>query len=508
MTKIASIILLLAIVLSQTGALRAAERGGDATMDPRAAALEAEISTRIVGGERAENNAWPWQVVLYVRDGKNFSMHCGGSLIRPNWVLTAAHCIKSLAPADYAIVEGTSHIDSLLKDKGPGRVAHVKNVVQHEDYNPQTHENDVALLELATPALARPVRLSFPEKAALETPGTLAMVTGWGTLRAISSGGRDVQTGEAVLPDDPRYFTDDLMQVEIPIVAEADCQRSYPGSKIDHRVICAGLPEGGKDSCQGDSGGPLVAKTADGEFKQIGVVSFGRQCAAKEAYGVYTRVSAFQNWLQEKTQIALAQDVASPSQSADLAGIPSSAPSIEMPPTLPPALTSTPANLLTNAAGVSVSFAQGDTLRVRQTAQFKVTTAKSGFLVLIDITPDGKMTQMFPNARSLSSPTGGRPKSNFIEAGRALLVPDPKNPYEGFAFTIDPPSGEGLLVAILSAEPLKSVSLPNTPTTLGRDEALDFLAKMTGELGRSIEVVGVGKPRDWSFATKTYRIIQ
>jgi hypothetical protein len=165
---------------------------------------------------------------------------------------------------------------------------------------------------------------------------------------------------------------------------------------------------------------------------------------------------------------------------------------------------------LTNAAGVTVSFAQGNAIKVGQTIQFKVTTAKPGFLVLIDITPDGKMAQIFPNARSLSTPTGGKAKSNFIEAGRAVLVPDPKNPYEGFQFTADPPSGEGLLVAILSAEPLKSVSLPSAPATLSRDEALDFLTKVTEELGRSIEVIGVGagKPRDWSFATRPYRIIQ
>jgi hypothetical protein len=175
---------------------------------------------------------------------------------------------------------------------------------------------------------------------------------------------------------------------------------------------------------------------------------------------------------------------------------------------LPPAPASEPTSALTNAAGVSVSFAQGDTLKVGQNAQFKVTTAKPGFLLLIDITPDGKMTQIFPNARSLSTPTGGRPKSNYIEPGRTVLVPDPKNPYEGFEFTADPPSGEGLLVAILSTEPLQSASLPNAPTTLSRAEALDYLAKITDELGRSIEVVGVSRPRDWSFATKTYRILQ
>ncbi len=506
MTKIASIALSIAMGMSQIAALSAAEKANDANVtDPRAAALEAEISMRIVGGERADSSAWPWQVVLYIR-GKsgNFSMSCGGSLIHPGWVLTAAHCVDSQTPDDYAIVEGTSHIDSLLKKKGPGRVVLVRKVLRHEDYNSQTKENDVALLELASPALAKPIRLSFPEKSPLETAGTMATVTGWGTLQAISRDGRDVKTGEIVQPDDPRYFTNELMQVEIPLVREEVCQKSYQSSKIDHRVICAGLPEGGKDSCQGDSGGPLVAKTADGEFKQIGVVSFGRQCAAKEAYGVYTRVSAFQDWLQQKTQIALSLDVSPPVPSATPAGLPAPPEPVQ----LPPAPASEPTSALTNAAGVSVGFAQGDTLKVGQNTQFKVTTAKPGFLLLIDITPDGKMTQIFPNARSLSTPTGGRPKSNYIEPGRTVLVPDPKNPYEGFEFTADPPSGEGLLVAILSTEPLKSASLPNAPTTLSRAEALDYLAKITDELGRSIEVVGVGKPRDWSFATKTYRIIQ
>jgi secreted trypsin-like serine protease len=502
MLKIAPIALSIIMGMSQIAALSAAEN----VTDLRAAALEAEISTRIVGGERAEANAWPWQVVLYIK-GKsgNFAMACGGSLIHPGWVLTAAHCVDSLAPEDYAIVEGTSHIDSLLKKKGPGRLVLVRKVVRHEEYNPQTKENDVALLELATPALAKSIRLSFPEKSPLEAAGTLATVTGWGTLLFIARDGRDAKTGEIIQPDDPNYFTNELMQVEIPLVSEEVCQKSYPGSKIDRRIVCAGLPEGGKDSCQGDSGGPLVAKSADGEFRQIGVVSFGRQCAAKEAYGVYTRVSAFQDWLQRTTQIALAQDTPSLPPPADVAAAP---PPVQV---APPAVEPSPAPTLTNTAGLAVSFAQGDRLKVGQIVQFKVTTAKPGYLLLIDLTPDGRMIQIFPNARSLASPTGGRPKSNLIEPGRVVMVPDPKNPYEGFEFSMDPPTGEGLLVAILSAEPLNSVSLPSAPTALSRAEALDFLTKVTDELGRSIEVVGVGataKPRDWSFATRTYRIIQ
>ncbi|CAN7725021.1 trypsin-like serine protease [Bradyrhizobium sp. LjRoot220] len=507
MTRILSIALSIAFALSQVPASNAAEN----VRDPRAAALRSEISFRIVGGERADSTAWPWQVVLYVRDRGDFVMSCGGSLVHPGWVLTAAHCVDSLSPENYVVIEGTSRVDPILKEKGPGRTVLVRRVVRHEGYNPQTKENDVALLELATPARAKPIRLSFPERSPLEAAGTLATVTGWGTLQALS-GGKDVKTGEVIKFGDPRYYTNDLMQVEIPVVTEEACQQAYKGAKIDRRVICAGLPEGGKDSCQGDSGGPLVTKAADGGYRQIGVVSFGRQCAAKEAYGVYTRVSAFEPWLQQNTKIALAQDAASNAQATDLTRPSTTAPGL--PPQLPAALAPSAPNPLTNAAGVAVSFAQGDTVKAGQVVQFKVTSAKPGYLVLIDLTPDRKMLQIYPNAMSLKSPTGGKLRSNYIEPGRVVLVPDPKNPFEGFQFSIDPPAGEGLLVAILSAEPLKSVAMPSGPTELSQSEALEYLTKITDELSRAIEIVpvgpaaGPGKSRDWSFATKTYRIVQ
>src|SRR4051794_35950381 len=150
MTRLASLALSIAVVLSQVAALKAAERNsaGNVT-DLRAVRLQEEISTRIVGGDRAEKNAWPWQVVLYIKDKRGtFAMSCGGSLIQQGWVLTAAHCVNSLAPGDYAIVEGTSHIDSVLQKKGPGRKVGIRRVVRHEGYNAQTHENDIALLEL------------------------------------------------------------------------------------------------------------------------------------------------------------------------------------------------------------------------------------------------------------------------------------------------------------------------------------------------------------------------
>lgn len=500
MNKLALIALSVALAVSQSSALLAAEQASD----PKVEALRDEISFRIVGGERAPKSKWPWQVLLYVKDGKEFFMSCGGSLIHPGWVLTAAHCVESLVPENYIVIEGTNKIDPVFKDKGPGRTVFVKRVIRHEDYNDRSKENDIALLELAAPAISPTIRPSFPEQGPLEATGTLATVTGWGTLQPLvkrkdeKSGSAvmvDVKTGEVVKFGDPRYYTEELMQVEIPVVSQEACQQSYPNVKVDVRMLCAGLPEGGKDSCQGDSGGPLVAMAADKSYRQIGVVSFGRQCAEKEAYGVYARVSAFEAWLKQNTKIALAEDP------------PSNAPPVQAP---------VAPNPVTNAAGLAISFAQGDSVKVKQVVQLKVTSAKPGYLVLIDLTPDGKMVQIYPNAMSLRSPTGGKLRSNYIEPGRVVLVPDPKNSFEGFEYEIDPPAGQGLLVAILSAEPLKSVSMPNGPAALGEKEALDFLTNLTEELGRKIEVVPVGptagpttgKARDWSFATRSYRIAQ
>jgi hypothetical protein len=283
-------------------------------------------------------------------------------------------------------------------------------------------------------------------------------------------------------------------------VSEETCQKTYQDKVIDHRVICAGLAEGGKDSCQGDSGGPLVTKAADGEYRQIGVVSFGRQCALKDTPGVYSRVSAFGDWLQANTGIPLTQQGATVASQTPAPA----APQVPYPPAHAPAANPS----LDNAAAISVSFVQGVTLKVGAVAQFRVTTQKSGFLLLIDITPDGKMTQIYPNARSLSISTGARAKSNYVEANHPVLVPNPKNPYEGFEFRTEPPLGDGLLLAILSADPLKSVPVPDAPKTMNKDEALAYFAGLTGELNRDLEVSGVEKPRDWSFATQPYRIVQ
>ena len=159
---------------------------------------------------------------------------------------------------------------------------------------------------------------------------------------------------------------------------------------------------------------------------------------------------------------------------------------------------------------MSVNFIQGDALKVGQTANVKVATSQPGYLVLVDITPNGKATQIYPNGRSLSTLTGGRKSSNLVEPSTPLTVPDPKNPYEGFELTIEPPTGEGKLVAVLSDQPMLSVSsIPNLPKTMESvDAAVEFFSKLTEDLQRDVVIDGVKRKPNWSFATKAYRITQ
>jgi secreted trypsin-like serine protease len=781
---------------------------------------------KIVGGEAARRDAWPWQVAVYrlaMKNGlpiKNGSrqefLFCGGSLINARWVLTAAHCFDAERSGRYdgatagelMVVEATNVLtpSQYGGGKGTGKKLRVARILVHEQWNSRSMENDIALLELAAPAVSKPIAVSFAQVRGtaeskgtlldrLEAEGIVATVTGWGRLAF----------------DDPNAPAN-LMQVEVPVVALETCKQAYGnrGGVIDHRTLCAGEKTGGKDACAGDSGGPLVARAADGGHAQVGIVSWGRGCGLANFFGVYTRVSAFDEWVRAKTGLAaLGQPPAAaappgtrpvppapPSQPArpqaslapgdraflvgidqyqnpkfnlkgsvndvrnmrallidtlryqpeqivtlldaqatranilktfddwlirdsapgarvfffmsshgaqvpDLNGdekdgldetlVPydtrletqngqkvlrnqiiddeidallkriadrkvtividachsgtgtrgsddlepgtakclcavlddydprplatadrsggvrsmrSAAPKEQgfierrdnvvawsavndgqlalvdtesaepqsvftrrfiagvrqgaaggdgamsharlldylrtqsqeycsrhkkecaagLSPQLearsdilqvdvvtgrPPARPQdVPQNVLVhdNSAGVAVDFVQGSELRIGEAAQFRVRTQQAGYLVLLDVSPDGKVTQVFPNARSLSTPGGARRSANLVTPDRPLLVPDPSNPYAGLEYRIDPPSGDGRLIAILSKEPIRAVAVPELPTTLDGDSGSAFVAQIAEELLREPVIAGRVQKREWSVAQQPYRI--
>ena len=229
--------------------------------------VEQRVEPRIIGGEEVKDEpVYPWYIKLEVFG----QLNCGASLIHPLWVLTAAHCFKTLPMiANHWIYRRQYPIDQ-------------GGFYMHPQYQQENYLNDIMLARLSEPVQdSQLVELnansSYPED------GQELIVMGLGKT--------DVSQAN------PPYL-DNLLEVKVNVVPFEECQADYSstnqGDILDEMMICAGVPEGGKDACQGDSGGPFV----DLNGRQVGIVRWGVSCAMPQFPGVYTRVSSYLTWIQ------------------------------------------------------------------------------------------------------------------------------------------------------------------------------------------------------------------
>jgi secreted trypsin-like serine protease len=285
-------------------------------------------------GEPAPTGAYPFIVALVHsdasddQDGNYSGQFCAGSLISYRWVLTAAHCVTTedeqkrptlVTPDKIDIYAGSNDF------KGGTRIK-LKRVIRHPQYNHETMDNDVALLELATSARSRKTSTIAPvtpqNEAAIGGVGRKVIVAGWGETEA-----RDTPT--------------ELRQTEMDILDNGTCNASIieyrksvelaeflrkaqvqfgladgvvkqvrglvegnVGKLVTDNMLCSGRSTTRRDACQGDSGGPLFAKRPDGKYTLVGVTSWGELCGVSEKglYGLYARVARYTSWIRDNAK--------------------------------------------------------------------------------------------------------------------------------------------------------------------------------------------------------------
>ncbi|XP_042315048.1 hyaluronan-binding protein 2 isoform X12 [Sceloporus undulatus] len=262
---------------------------------------------RIYGGSKTTSGKHPWQASLQ----RKFSLNpfwqkghfCGGTLIEPCWVLTAAHCILTEA----RVLQVALGKQDLHSKEHHEQIFDVEKIIKHGHYTEREDipYNDIALLKLkptdghcaVETKYVKPVCLpdsTFPDN-------TECYISGWGETETTCFS-KEIKAGynSFLVSGESSH---QLLDARVKLISQMRCNApSAYNNRLDESMLCAGnLQRTRADTCQGDSGGPLTC-VKNGSYYLYGIVSWGDQCGLKNKPGVYTRVTRFLNWIRTKIQ--------------------------------------------------------------------------------------------------------------------------------------------------------------------------------------------------------------
>lgn len=230
----------------------------------------AQVIPKIIGGKISTKTQWPWAAGLIKKEFSPYDgLFCGASLISPQWLVTAAHCV---------IDEDQTSFDVTLNrpdlSKATGERISIDQIIIHPNFNNITLDNDLALIRLQHPT-AQPFIPILSRFSPLTQTDTQAIALGWGTLSAANE-----------------IYPRRLREVDLSIINKQLCVSTQPD--VNDNMLCAGDELGEKDTCLGDSGGPLIAfDPVSQSWRLIGITSWGVGCAQQGAYGIYTHLKNY-----------------------------------------------------------------------------------------------------------------------------------------------------------------------------------------------------------------------
>lgn len=409
-------------------------------------------SDKIVGGQRVCPGDWPHLAAMRGMDGDTMSYFCGATAISDEWAVTAAHCVYRSRPnaqggwstaggIPMEVVLGTTN----LATEADAEVFRVRDVKIHPRYRPMQYSsgepemNDIALIRFDHAWTGPVAPLSARSTSDADSASGRAFTAGFGLT---SEPDANAQT----YTDPRKLFTrardgrptlagsEYMMQTMVPLVSTEACEASI--GPYDERIkVCAGFRHGGKDACQGDSGGPLLTLSQSGQPYLIGVVSHGWGCARASLYGVYTRVSAYRDWIRSIEPDAVFTDEPPESDAHRVKA-------------LHDGLTR---RLAGSGVDMSIRLPRGTDYVEGDLLELVVSSDTEGLLLILDISAAGKITQLFPNPYMEAGQTAE------IAAGGQVLIPSPTYGAFQMPASADPP-GEGRLVAFLMP---KATQLPD-----------------------------------------------